>query len=346
MSDAPTKIGQAPLPQPKSTKLTIIKTIGTIYTFLAVPLAIGAAFLLIFLSPLIFDWLGLISLSNQTNWSPPLQLVIIGFVVATNFFLHLALFSTVFFDNFEKAEVQKVRDNYAKGVFEKLPETDRKFALFLRGFVSTNQVKSFQGRDVLQYLVDFVLLMVAVVVPFASLAIGKRQANVELEEALHKACEPVADLVAIGRHGEHNGAGRIEVDDDHWQDAVDQLCDAANLIFIIPHDTPGTMWEIEKLLTQDMMKKVLVVKPPRRAKLIGNTYDPRKHWPTISKAFRDHGYDLPAVYGDDWVTDRYGEVIYFGSQKTPVFKLKIDIQNVNEFYQNFALAYLAHLRHV
>lgn len=56
-----------------------------------------------------------------------------------------------------------------------------------------------------------------------------------------------------------NGAERIYVTDERWQEAVKELSGKSKLILIRIGQTDGTMWEIANVINSDMIKKVIFI---------------------------------------------------------------------------------------
>ena len=103
------------------------------------------------------------------------------------------------------------------------------FAVYLRPFASTDRLEARSRRG-------------SVDRP------GEIPAHLDLEAVLTRAFRKTCPLVALGRQGEtYEGAGRIEVSDDEWQNAIRKLSDQASMLLIIPSAHPGTLWELNRL---------------------------------------------------------------------------------------------------
>jgi hypothetical protein len=85
----------------------------------------------------------------------------------------------------------------------------------------------------------------------------------DLETALARAMEDYAPLVALGRPGEQEGAGRILTDEDKWKDEIDILAKRALLVFLVPSDRPGTLWEIDFIVSRHMLRKTIFMMPQK-----------------------------------------------------------------------------------
>lgn len=242
----------------------------------------------------------------------------------------------------EEIELQKARDAKAQELYEDLPRKTRPYCLYLRGFDSTGEIKTFQASDIFIYIakcITIALLMATLVgtLLIPSVVRWRRVRHlIELEELLAQAAEATGELVGLGRHGEHAGAGRIEVDDDEWQLAVSKLVEQADLIFLIPHHTPGTLWEVEQMLDSDNMHKLIVVKPPNRTRLLGKKYDPGKHWPLVADKFQSRNYELPSEFSEDEKAGICGRLFFFGGRKVPIDTQVLKLDDVNEFLDEFS----------
>jgi len=86
--------------------------------------------------------------------------------------------------------------------------------------------------------------------------------GIDLETILAYSIAPTLPLLALGKPGEHIGAGRIQTTNEHWQEEILRLMDAARLILIIPSHRTGTLWEIDTLCKLGYFKKTIFIMPP------------------------------------------------------------------------------------
>lgn len=119
---------------------------------------------------------------------------------------------------------------------------DGTYSLYLRGFATTGKMPQNIGLQ--------------------DRGAGGEQDLLDLEAILAQALESSAPLVALGQPGEQIGAGRVHSDDDHWQENLALLADGAQYVFILPTDTPGTIWEIGFILRTKLLKKCFFLMPP------------------------------------------------------------------------------------
>lgn len=88
--------------------------------------------------------------------------------------------------------------------------------------------------------------------------------DVDLEELLAaRAAAGPYPLVALGNPEiDAGGAGKIQTQDDTWQEDLDLLGKHADFVIVVPCPTEGTSWEIEWVVTRKLLKKTVFVMPP------------------------------------------------------------------------------------
>jgi hypothetical protein len=143
---------------------------------------------------------------------------------------------------------QRLRDQRASEILTALKEgqPNRSFSLYLRGFTTTGKMPT--------------------VIEMDSMSRSGEEGFLDFEAVLAKTLEPIAPLVALGRPGEQIGAGRVPCDDDQWQENLVLLAGSAQYIFVLPTDSPGTMWEIDFLVRMKLFQKCFFLMPPRKSK--------------------------------------------------------------------------------
>ena len=109
--------------------------------------------------------------------------------------------------------------------------------------------------------------------------------EIEFERYIQQGIRVVGPMIALGNDtndSKHFGARRISVDDSRWQNEVLRQLDECGHVVIIPENTEGTLWEIERILE-----------------------DPTLLYKTVFLNLASAGKDSPywdrerAVYGDD-----------------------------------------------
>lgn len=112
----------------------------------------------------------------------------------------------------------------------------------------------------------------------------------DIESYVGQAVRSIAPLIALGRPGEAVGAGRIQTADATWQADIDLLIQRAQAVLLVPSERPGTRWEIEKLLREGLLPKVVFVMPPRSAE---GGYDTQARWEVARTSLASLGVELP-----------------------------------------------------
>jgi len=82
------------------------------------------------------------------------------------------------------------------------------------------------------------------------------------ETSLAKFVAPFGEFIALGPELEERGAGRIDADDEEWQDIVQKICEGAKGIIMFPSATPGTSWEAVLLKERNYIAKTIFLMPP------------------------------------------------------------------------------------
>lgn len=153
------------------------------------------------------------------------------------------------------------------------------FALYLRPFKLTGRIAFDNPAAALQAGNPFHM-------PFA------HDDRLDIERLVAEALDPDLPLVALGRPGEHMGAGRIAVDDAVWQDAVRLLAEASELIVLLPYPAAGTLWEVEHVIGAGLLGKTALLMPPATTGLEAET---AAFWEECRRIVEArHGVQLPA----------------------------------------------------
>ena len=154
--------------------------------------------------------------------------------------------------------------------------------------------------------------------------------KVRLEQAIEDEVSTVGPFIAIGEpHESHPdfGATRayFEGDDQAWRSAVQSWIERAALVIVVPGQTSGLGWELEKIQAGGRTPKLLLVFPPERAKpraarlaaLGGMMTDPR--WlDAVTTSTRS---DLLAIFS----TSR-GDLVRVYSQKPRLADLEFAVE--------------------
>ncbi|MEM7767082.1 MAG: hypothetical protein AAF253_06300 [Pseudomonadota bacterium] len=142
--------------------------------------------------------------------------------------------------------------------------------------------------------------------------------RLEIETEIEAALRSTAPLLALGQPLEHEGAGRIAVPEDLWQDAIDLLMDQASLIILLPSPRDGTLWEVDHLIARGHLDKTLILDPPNHGSSRPD-YDPEAEWRAVQTAFAQRGLALPDDHRD-------GLVMHFppGARQPDCFPVRLD----------------------
>ncbi len=117
------------------------------------------------------------------------------------------------------------------------------------------------------------------------------EAEMEFERVLAAALPPGLPLLALGRPGEAIGAGRIAVSDEVWRAMFWQLTDGARWIVMIPSDQGETRWEVQQLVSRQLLGKTVFVMPPV---LKRGGIDVSDYWRQVRTGLVADGVSLPA----------------------------------------------------
>jgi hypothetical protein len=196
---------------------------------------------------------------------------------------------------------QRARDLHAQAVFTALQagQTAPAYCLYLRPFASTGAFSETGGAMITG-------------LGFGGLA-GE---EVELEAQMERAVRPLGPLIALGQPLEHVGAGRILVGEDEWRAAIKDLMAQARLIVMLPSSREGTRAEIEMILDSNLIERTVFIDPPNIAR--SRTYDHSAEWKHVREAFASRGFDMPR-------DSRVGALMFFGGERVPRFRERLDI---------------------
>ena len=228
--------------------------------------------------------------------------------------LYAAAFIAVFiFAPMKRRYKQKQRDSMASEIFEGLKAghaSPHPFALYLRPFASTNRVV--EAGNLGQRVAISQLGLLGLV-----LKVGHN----ELEQRLARGVGPVAPMIALGRPGEHFGAGRIPTSDENWRADIALLIRHARMIFFLPSESAGTSWEFTHLVETGAMTKTFVIDPPNKFRK-KKEYDQAQEWEAVRQSFASQGYRLPP-------DDKKGLLLYFAEPGDPTLSETLNVQKMD-----------------
>ena len=174
--------------------------------------------------------------------------------------------------------------------------------LYLRSFDSTDQVKITVRSGIGQ---------------------NATTTTYELESQLARAARKFSPFLALGQSLEHVGAaGRIVTSEDDWKRSADLLMRAAQLILIMPVTNPGTLWEIDKILSGGMVSKTVFINASADwFNWFDHEFDQKADWPHLQDKFAEHGYHLPKFRHS-------GRLIHFAQKGEPTLDKPLRFQSV------------------
>jgi hypothetical protein len=178
--------------------------------------------------------------------------------------------------NFKK--VQGAADEEAEDILARIRSgaTPCSYVLYLRPFSTTDQIqKKNWGR-----------------ITYAPSSIYKQQ-GFDLETTLAKILSPMMPFVALGRPGEHRGAGRIKTTEGEWRRDALLLMESAAVIFIVPGYQSGTKWELQHLRLLNCLQKTIFIMPYAAELDSAASFDAEEHWEVTKAEIKDIGFDMP-----------------------------------------------------
>lgn len=117
----------------------------------------------------------------------------------------------------------------------------------------------------------------------------------DIERLIAQALRPTANVIALGRPGEHRGAARVLTTEAEWQGELALLAKAARLIVIIPANKPGTLWEIAHIKEHGYLGKTIFIMPPSdQGFYVTAQRDVTSEWQAARDACANLGVSLPA----------------------------------------------------
>ncbi|HRH85552.1 MAG TPA: signal peptidase I [Rubrivivax sp.] len=87
----------------------------------------------------------------------------------------------------------------------------------------------------------------------------------DVELALTLAVGEHLPVLAVGHTASGVGAAKLFTDDDSWKALVERLARTATAIFVVPDDREGTLWELDRLLSDPILRtKTVILMPPEQ----------------------------------------------------------------------------------
>ena len=200
--------------------------------------------------------------STVRLWPDLSLLLLVLLAVFTVFGLLLLGLGSVSFV-FERRQ-QRRRDARAAEILLAVQGGERRhYSLYLRGFDTMGQL-----RD----------------------TVDEYEGAIDSEVLIGTVVESTMPLIALGRPGvDYFGAGRIATTDASWKSDFKVLVRKAGVVFLVPSDGPGTIFELEHIHRHDFWFKTVLVMPRG-----GRRYGWEERWESTRAQVKDFGVSLPA----------------------------------------------------
>ncbi len=163
----------------------------------------------------------------------------------------------------QKAHAQRIRDKAARKVAEKVTsgETPPSYCLYLRGFL-LDEVLAPRLPDWAQEGGRFTSGKPVLTSDFQDVSdLLDETTQDNLESVLRASSRRFGSLVAIERSETAFGAGRLKATGSDWKDAIAKLMMHAKVIFVVPVNRPGTIWEIKHIVSNSFLHKTVFLNP-------------------------------------------------------------------------------------
>ena len=152
------------------------------------------------------------------------------------------------------------------------------FVLYLRPFETTNQFKITDAGSNLFHLEQY-----------------SRDGYDDIERVLAQSLAETLPVVALGRPGEHHGAGRVVAHENDWQTLALSLMRHANFIVLLPGSNAGTTWEMQRIAENDLLSRCLLLMPPANAYSYSAPEGVAERWLATIERWAQIGITLPQL---------------------------------------------------
>jgi hypothetical protein len=110
--------------------------------------------------------------------------------------------------------------------------------------------------------------------------------------------EVLGDYPVIGIGPSERG-GKVTSTESQWQEDVEILSKNAKLIFVVPHDSPGCLWELKFMRENTLLNKAIFILPAQASM----EEDIDSSWEQIQASFKQYGFQLPGLGKEEWQTN-------------------------------------------
>ncbi|MEH6409173.1 MAG: ankyrin repeat domain-containing protein [Hyphomonas sp.] len=112
----------------------------------------------------------------------------------------------------------------------------------------------------------------------------------DFEPLLVRALERNGPVIALGNDRQGVGALRIATSDTEWKSTLVPVLHGARDILIVPHDSPGVIWEIEYLKESGLLNRTTFVMPPQWA---DSEFVTQESWSKLNPIYKSIGLTVP-----------------------------------------------------
>jgi hypothetical protein len=175
---------------------------------------------------------------------------------------------------YHRKRQQTIRDRRALFILKKLETGETlDFSLYLRAFATTGKLPQAANHH-----------------PYEA---RYRPVFDDMEEALAKAMEPSAPMVALGLPGEHIGGGRIETTEESWRESFERLASSAKVLLLLPSARPGTLHEIGWIDERGLWPKTVLFMPQQASGWEWKTEELATQWSATQRELAEAGFIIP-----------------------------------------------------
>jgi hypothetical protein len=138
--------------------------------------------------------------------------------------------------------------------------------------------------------------------------------EVNYEHLLSEELVSTFPLIGIGEDEAYFSGGRVQLEDETWQEFVSALCVACYQIIILPSTTPGSLWEVRHLMRSDFLDKCFFLMPPESRDKSISVED---FWGRLQAQEKDIGLELPEFIDGGLIfqVDKNGKI----TRRTPLY---------------------------
>lgn len=209
-----------------------------------------------------------------------------------------AITFTMYLTGKHREKVQEARDKVAERIFDTVINNIGKeeYILYLRPFATDGNLgMSSKLKEVKDYARSNSDVTSKAIGELGTLQKGDME--IQFADIFWSGRLP---LIALDKYKYAQGAGRVAVDNDNWREIILKLAENAKGIFVtLVNDGgkhfKGTIWEIQKLVEYDLIKKCIFYMPPLTDELNDKNekYLFHNNWQNARKTLQKSGIYVP-----------------------------------------------------